>query len=93
MSGLTASLIAGDPDDMATTASHMASKARNGRAAFPADIAAAAVFLASEEAWFVNGACLVIDGATETLGDKASRYYGSPMSLVGPARCSSRTEA
>ncbi len=92
VSGLTADLIAGDPDDMATTASHMASKARNGRAAFPADIAAAAVFLASDEAWFVNGACLVIDGAAETLGDKATRYYGSPMSLVGPVRRGARTK-
>jgi NAD(P)-dependent dehydrogenase (short-subunit alcohol dehydrogenase family) len=86
VSGLTAGLIAGDPDDVATTASHMASRARNGRAAHPDDIAAAAVFLASDEAWYVNGACLVIDGAGEVLGEKASRYFAKPMSLVGPAR-------
>ncbi|HET9116881.1 MAG TPA: SDR family oxidoreductase [Pseudonocardiaceae bacterium] len=85
VSGLTSGLIAGNPDDFATTANHMASKSRNGRAAFPDDIAAAAVFLASEEAWYVNGACLVVDGAAETLGEKASRYFESPMSLVGPA--------
>jgi NAD(P)-dependent dehydrogenase (short-subunit alcohol dehydrogenase family) len=78
-------LIAGDPDDVETTANHMASRSRNGRASFPEDIAAAAIFLASEEAWYVNGSCLVIDGAGEALGDKASRYFGSPMSLVGPA--------
>ena len=85
VSGLTAGLIAGNPDDVATTASHMASRARNGRAAFPDDIAAAAVFLASEEAWYVNGSCLVIDGAGEALGEKASRYFEGPASLVGPA--------
>ncbi len=85
VSGLTAGLIAGDPDDVATTAAHMASRSRNGRAAYPQDVAAAAVFLASEAAWYINGACLVVDGAGEVLGEKASRYYGTPMSLVGPA--------
>jgi NAD(P)-dependent dehydrogenase (short-subunit alcohol dehydrogenase family) len=85
VSGLTAGLIAGNPDDMATTAGHMASRARNGRAAFPDDIAAAAMFLAGDEAWYVNGACLVIDGAGEVLGEKAARYFSTPSSVVGPA--------
>ena len=85
VSGLTAGLIAGDPDDIETTAAHMASRSRNGRAAFPDDVAAAALFLASEAAWYVNGTCLVVDGAGEVPGEKATRYFDSPMSLVGPA--------
>lgn len=85
VSGLTAGLVAGDPDDEATTATHMANRSVIGRAAFPADIAAAAVFLASEQSWYVNGACLVIDGAGESLGDKARSHFGMPNSLVGPA--------
>lgn len=85
VSGLTAQLVAGNADDFATAAGHMASRSRSGRAAFPDDIAAAAMFLASEEAWYVNGACLVIDGAGEALGEKAGRYYASDTSLVGPA--------
>jgi len=93
VSGLTAGLIAGDPDDVATTATHMASRSRNGRAAYPDDIAAAAVFLASDDAWYVNGACLVVDGAGEVLGEKASKYFGTPSSLVGPARRRTGTES
>lgn len=75
VSSMTASLIAGDPDDVETTARHMASRSRDGRAAYPDDIAAAACFLAGDDAWYVNGTCLVIDGAGETLGEKASRYF------------------
>jgi hypothetical protein len=29
---------------------------------------------------------MVIDGAGETLGDKATRYFGSAMALVGPTQ-------
>jgi hypothetical protein len=33
---------------------------------------------ASEEAWYINGACLVIDAAAEVAGTKARRYFGLP---------------
>lgn len=92
VSGLTAGLIAGNPDDVATTAGHMASRSRIGRAAYPEDIAAAAIFLASEAAWYVNGSCLAIDGAGESLGDKAIRYYERSAELVGPAQRSAEVQ-
>lgn len=85
VSGLTAGLIAGDPDDMTTTAEHMAARNRGGRASFPDDIAAAAVFLAGPEAWYVNGTCLVVDGAGEVPGEKAVRHFERSAELVGPA--------
>jgi NAD(P)-dependent dehydrogenase (short-subunit alcohol dehydrogenase family) len=90
VSGLTSQLIAGDANDVETTAAHMAAKSLNGRAAYPADIAAAAVFLASDQAWYVNGTCLVVDGAGEVPGEKASRYFVGDAELVGPAHGGSK---
>ncbi len=85
VSALTAQLIAGDANDTNVTTAHMANRSRNGRASLPEDIAAVAVFLASDQAWYVNGACIVIDGAGEVPGDKALRQFGRDAELVGPA--------
>jgi NAD(P)-dependent dehydrogenase (short-subunit alcohol dehydrogenase family) len=73
VSGMTASVVAGDPTALGQVEERLAK--RFGRAARPEDVAAAAVFLASDEAWYVNGACLVIDGASEVPGVKARRYF------------------
>ena len=76
VSGLTATVVAGDPTALGQVEERLAK--RFGRAALPADVAAAAVFLASDEAWYVNGACLVIDAASEVPGAKARRYFEGP---------------
>jgi NAD(P)-dependent dehydrogenase (short-subunit alcohol dehydrogenase family) len=73
VSGLTASVVAGDPTALGQVEERLAK--RFGRAARPEDVAAAAVFLVSDEAWYVNGACLVIDAASEVPGAKARRYF------------------
>lgn len=85
VSAMTAQLISGDATDTDVVTAHMASKALNGRAALPEDIAAAAVFLASDQAWYINGTCLVIDGAQEVPGEKSSRYFTTDAELIGPA--------
>jgi NAD(P)-dependent dehydrogenase (short-subunit alcohol dehydrogenase family) len=73
VSGMTASVIAGDPTALDQVEERLAK--RFGRAARPEDVAAVAAFLASDEAWYVNGACLVVDAASEVPGDKARRYF------------------
>jgi NAD(P)-dependent dehydrogenase (short-subunit alcohol dehydrogenase family) len=74
VSGMTAGVITGDPTALGQVEERLAK--RFGRAAQPEDVAAAAAFLASDEAWYVNGACLVIDAASEVAGEKGRRYFG-----------------
>jgi NAD(P)-dependent dehydrogenase (short-subunit alcohol dehydrogenase family) len=78
VSGMTAGVIAGDPTALDQVEQRLAQ--RFGRAARAEDVAAAALFLASDEAWYVNGACLVVDAASEVPGAKARRYYETPSS-------------
>ncbi len=87
VSGMTASVVTGDPTALGQVEERLAT--RFGRAARPEDVAAAAVFLASDEAWYVNGACLVIYAASEVPGAKARRRCSAAWRSGAP--CCSRT--
>jgi NAD(P)-dependent dehydrogenase (short-subunit alcohol dehydrogenase family) len=73
VSAMTATVLTGDPDALHAVEEML--RERLGRPAMPADVAAAAAFLASDEAWYVNGTCLLVDGASEVPGSAARRYF------------------
>ena len=54
-------------------AEHWAGVVPLGRAGYPADIAAAAVFLASDEAGYINGQTLIVDGGWTTYSPTPKR--------------------
>lgn len=62
VSAMTADILTGDAADVARTRSILAESAQTPRPGLPEDIAAAAAFLASDEAAFVTGATFHIDG-------------------------------
>jgi NAD(P)-dependent dehydrogenase (short-subunit alcohol dehydrogenase family) len=75
LSSLTAGVVTGDPDNLDGAYERLSSKYAGGRAPKPQDMANAALFMASDESEFMNGAVLVIDAGKETLSDRAAKFY------------------
>jgi NAD(P)-dependent dehydrogenase (short-subunit alcohol dehydrogenase family) len=75
LSSLTAAVVTGDPYNLDAAYDRLSSKYAGGRAPKPADMANAALFMASDESEFMNGAVLVIDAGKETLSDRAQKFY------------------
>lgn len=81
VTAMTSDVISGDPDatDQATKAIRDLSPL--GIAGVPEDIAAAILYLASDEARYVTGHTLVVD-AGQTTGGSAGPFHGQPSDVV-----------
>ena len=89
---MTAAVITGDHTDLATTNKHIASTSPLGIAGQPSDIANAALYLASDEARYISGHCLVVDAGQTTSGGSA-RFHESKSAIVEEAGRRTSTEA
>lgn len=78
---LTAQAVTGDASNVAAVTEHSRRTSGMGFAAAPSDIALAAVYLASNEARFVNGHTLVVDGGRSVNGGSA-RFATGPAAMV-----------
>lgn len=86
MSALTAEVITGDQTDTAGAAASLAASNPLGFTPEPIDIANAALYLASDEARFVSGHTLVVDGGRTTNGGSrrfAEREAGIMSAVKG----------
>ena len=74
VTAMTASVSSGDPDDLDKTSDRIASMSPLGYAGVPHDIAAAALYLASDDARYVTGHTLVVDAGQTTAGMAPNRF-------------------
>ncbi len=74
VTAMTAAVTTGDAADLAKTDEKIASGSPLGYAGTPEDIAAAAVYLASDDARYVTGHTLVVDAGQTTAGMTTQRF-------------------
>jgi NAD(P)-dependent dehydrogenase (short-subunit alcohol dehydrogenase family) len=85
VTGLTARLVTGDHQNLDDAASRIGVRSPMRRPGQPDDIAAAMLYLASDDASYVNGAVLVVDGAGESIGDRNHMFVKMGSQLVQEA--------
>jgi NAD(P)-dependent dehydrogenase (short-subunit alcohol dehydrogenase family) len=72
---MTTTLRPGGPEDETEVAERMAARNLLGVAGLPADVADGVMYLASDEARFVTGHCLVIDAGQTVSGGETHRFH------------------
>jgi NAD(P)-dependent dehydrogenase (short-subunit alcohol dehydrogenase family) len=81
---MTATAVTGDPHAMEETGRHIAAGSPLGIAGYPADIANAALYLASDEARYISGHTLVVDAGQTTNGGSA-RFHQRASEVIHEA--------
>jgi NAD(P)-dependent dehydrogenase (short-subunit alcohol dehydrogenase family) len=84
VTAMTSSAITGDHTATERTAQQIAASNPLRIAGFPEDIANAALYLASEEARYISGQTIVVDGGQTTNGG-SSRFHQSKVGLIREA--------
>jgi xanthoxin dehydrogenase len=85
VSGMTAYVSTGDATALDEASKRIARKVPLGRPGFPVDIANAALYLASDESAWTNGAILVVDAGGEVIGDRNGRFIEMQSEIVQEA--------
>ena len=82
---MTAAVISGDHTDTDTARQHITSGSPLGIGGMPIDIANAALYLASDDARYVSGHCLVVDAGLTTAGATPNRFHRGAGTVIGEA--------
>jgi NAD(P)-dependent dehydrogenase (short-subunit alcohol dehydrogenase family) len=85
VTSLTAYVTTGDAGNLDQASNRVGKTATIGRPAVPSDIANVALFLASAEAAYVSGAVLVVDAASEVIGDRNQRFVEMSATIIQEA--------
>jgi NAD(P)-dependent dehydrogenase (short-subunit alcohol dehydrogenase family) len=85
VTGMTAYVTTGDAANLDEAQSKVGRTAPLGRPGAVADVASAALYLASDDAAYVSGTVLVVDGAAEVIGDRAGRFTDMDTAFVRDA--------
>ena len=83
--GMTAHVIAGDPDNLDKARERIGAQSPLGRAGVPSDIAETAMFLMSEGGSYITGQTIVVDAGVTSGASMSPTWSASRMVIARPA--------